>query len=59
VFALDPGGEGDRLLGRGLGQDIPFLEVAEIREVQEDPILRRQGQGRIGVHEPGNARPPG
>src|SRR2546426_918422 len=53
MFSLDSRGEGDRLLREGLRQDVPLLHVPEVGEVQEDPVFRRQGKGRILLHGPG------
>ena len=53
VFPLDAGREGDRLLRERLRQDVPFLHVTEVGEVQEDAVLRRQRERRILLHDSG------
>src|SRR5712691_4462105 len=50
MLALDARREGDRLLRQCLGQDVSLLHVPEIGEVEEDSVLRWEGQGRLRVH---------
>src|SRR5207247_10714527 len=53
VLSLDARRERDRLLRERLRQDVPLLHVPEIGELQEDAILRRQGERRVLLHGPG------
>src|SRR2546422_1595032 len=53
VLSLNARRERDRLLRERLRQDVPLLHVPEIGEVQEDAILRRQGERRVLLHGPG------
>src|SRR6267378_796494 len=58
MLPLDARREGDCLLRQSLGQDVSLLHVPEIRKVEEDPVLRREGQGRLCVHGPGTPAVP-